>query len=183
MKTLQEVAAVVDKKAKPKTQWTLPYYGYYIQQFYFKSIKKRPRGKLNKKKRYVFQDTVFEKSPLRNRRSISPNFVHSYDALHMLLTLYQFFVRFKEAPIAPIHDCLGVSVDKLGIVKKKKKIYKEMFVKIYKENDILEEFKKENEELQKKEKVVVAKAKKGIPEVFKGELKIEEVLKAEFFIS
>ena len=95
MQIIQEEAGVVDGKdqKKPAFVWTLPYFQYQIKKFYFKT--ERLRSRLDKEKRYLHKDAQ------RNRRSSSPNFVHSYDALHMLINLNYIYKKNELGSVAP----------------------------------------------------------------------------------
>lgn len=76
-------------------------------------------------------------------QSFPPNFVHSLDALNLHLFLKEYFPKGEKAPIAVIHDSIGVPLIYLAQSKLK---FKKAFIFIYQEqiNEILEDMIKNN---------------------------------------
>ena len=75
----------------------------------------------------------------RQSQGIAPNFVHSCDAAHMMLTV----VRAKQTGIANfamIHDSFGTTA---GDVEDLYHVVRESFVEMYSEIDVIESFRDE----------------------------------------
>lgn len=136
MDWLQEVARVVASAEKPIT-WTTPA-GYVVHQAYYKESLKRivTFWGTAKVRITIGLNTQTEKLDKRKQVSgISPNFVHSMDASHLMLTIN----KAKDAGIdffACIHDSYGThacDTDKLN------QILRETFIEQYSEN-VLQKF-------------------------------------------
>ena len=135
MDWLQQVARVVSSVEKPIT-WTTPA-GYVVHQAYYKEKLKRivTFWGTAKVRITVGLNTPTEKLDKRKQASgISPNFVHSMDASHLMLTIN----RAKDAGIDSLpvfmtpgtHAC---DTDKLN------QILRETFIEQYSEN-VLQKF-------------------------------------------
>lgn len=113
-----------------------------------------------------FGDTL---DVLKNRQGSSPNFVHSMDACHAMLTLLR-ADQYGIQSFAFVHDsfaCLAADVEDLNLA------LRETFVEMYEENDPLLDFKLSNEN----DKIKLPE----LPPV--GGLNLEEVLDSEYFFS
>jgi DNA-directed RNA polymerase len=92
---------------------------------------------------FVVKFTMYQEKGNLDRRKqsqgIAPNFVHSCDAAHMMLTV----VRAKQAGIdnfAMIHDSFGTTA---GDVEQLYHVVREAFVEMYSEIDVIESFRDE----------------------------------------
>ena len=80
---------------------------------------------------------------LRQVSGMSPNFTHSHDAAHLDLTVLHANSEYDIEMFALIHDSFGACpADVEGLFK----AVREAFVKMYEENDVLEDFKETVEE-------------------------------------
>lgn len=115
---------------------------------------------------------VFRLANLRKQRNaFAPNFVHSLDSTHMMLT--SLHCEQKDVSFASVHDCFWThpaTVDKMN------RICREQFVTLYQKpilnnlrNHFLREYGLKDSDL------------KPLPE--EGSLDINEVLKSEYFFS
>lgn len=104
----------------------------------------------------------------KQKQGVSPNFVHSMDACHLMLALN----AGQDAGLdtfACIHDDFGVHACDTGLWHK---IIRESFVDLYKNTNVLQEFKDTHEELYDIE----------LPELpDSGDLDINEVKEADYF--
>lgn len=142
MDWLQEVAGVVSKVSNEAIKWTTPA-GFLVYQRYNK-VQARTIRTFWGTTRVRVQLAVNEESTVldkvKQRNGISPNFVHSMDASHLMLTIN----RLEEVGItsfSAVHDSYGThpcDVDKLH------KILRQTFVSQYSE-DVLLQFKNEIE--------------------------------------
>lgn len=138
MKWLQSAASIAASEELP-VRWTTPV-GFPVMQAYpdleNRKVKTSISGKL------VYLTMYREKDNLDRRRQsqgIAPNYVHSCDAAHMMLTI----VRAEQEGIrnfAMIHDSFGTSA---GDTEELYRIVREAFVEMYGDVDVLESFRDE----------------------------------------
>ena len=138
MKWLQGAASLATGEQLP-VRWTTPV-GFPVMQAYPDLEKRKVKTAING--RLVYLTMYQEKDNLDRRKQsqgIAPNFVHSCDAAHMMLTV----VRAKQAGIenfAMIHDSFGTTA---GDVENLYHVVREAFVEMYSEIDVLESFREE----------------------------------------
>jgi DNA-directed RNA polymerase len=167
MKWLQDVAKASNKLKRP-IYWTLPT-GFVVKQKYIRSIVKEVKTIINGRMAslYAGNNDSDKLHSFRQINGISPNFVHSLDACHLMKTIIHAKDKYGIESFSVVHDSFGThacDIEQLGI------ILRETFVDIYKK-DILENFKKEQGDLE-------------MPSLPKyGKLNIEDVKDAEFFFS
>lgn len=104
----------------------------------------------------------------RMASSSAPNFVHSMDASHLLLSSLAFYENGIES-IAVIHDSFGThacDTDKL------RKLLSGEFVKMYEENDVMQQFKDHNED------VLLTTFEVNLPK--RGNLDLSYVLESDY---
>ena len=103
----------------------------------------------------------------RQANGIAPNFVHSLDACHLMMTIIKAKDKYGIEDFSVVHDSFGThacDIEQLGI------ILRETFVDLYGDTNVLETFKQEQ--------------KLELPDLPKfGTLDIKEVLDSEFFFS
>ena len=155
-------------KGKP-IHWTTPA-GFPVVQAEWTYPEKQVRSRIFGT--FTYRDT--EARPVgidRNNQvsAITPQFVHSFDAAHMMLTINALHEQ-KFQYFAVVHDSYAVhacDVDKLN------EILRDTFVRIYR-RDVLEDFWQEQN-----------RAHDGIdipkPPIFRGKLDIEEVRNSRYF--
>jgi DNA-directed RNA polymerase, mitochondrial len=138
MKWLQGAASLAASEELP-VRWTTPV-GFPVMQAYPDLEKRKVKTAING--RLVYLTMYQDKDNLDRRKQsqgIAPNFVHSCDAAHMMLTV----VRAKQAGIdnfAMIHDSFGTTA---GDVENLYHVVREAFVEMYSEIDVLESFREE----------------------------------------
>jgi DNA-directed RNA polymerase len=166
MKWLQDCASTLNKADMP-IYWTLPT-GFMVKQKYLKSTVSQVKTVINGKMASLYaahgQNDKINKH--RQINGIAPNFVHSLDACHLMLTIMGANDEYGIDSFSVVHDSFGThacDVEQLGM------ILREKFIEIYKE-DVLEKFRLE-------QKINLTK-----PDGY-GILVIEEVRNAEFFFS
>lgn len=138
MKWLQHSASLAASEELP-VRWTTPV-GFPVMQAYIDVERRKVKTAINGKLVYL---TMYEKKDGLDRRKqsqgIAPNFVHSCDAAHMMLTV----VRAKQDGIhnfAMIHDSFGTTA---GDVEQLFHTVREAFVEMYEEVPVLESFRDE----------------------------------------
>ena len=138
MKWLQSVASIAASEELP-VRWTTPV-GFPVMQAYPDLEKRKVKTSISGK--LVYLTMYREKDNLDRRRQsqgIAPNFVHSCDAAHMMLTI----VRAEQEGIknfAMIHDSFGTSA---GDTEELYRIVRESFVEMYGDIEVLESFRDE----------------------------------------
>lgn len=138
MRWLQHAASLAASEELP-VRWTTPV-GFPVMQAYVDVAERRVKTAING--RIIYLTMRVEKDSLDRRRQsqgIAPNFVHSCDAAHMMLTV----VRAKQAGIdnfAMIHDSFGTTA---GDVETLYHTVRESFVEMYEEIEVLEAFRDE----------------------------------------
>ena len=170
MKWLQSVASIAASEELP-VRWTTPV-GFPVMQAYpdveRRKVKTSICGKL------VYLTMYKDKDKLDRRRQsqgIAPNFVHSCDAAHMMLTI----VRAEQEGIknfAMIHDSFGTSA---GDTEELFRIVRESFVEMYGEVAVLESFRDE---------ICSQLSEKNLPKVptlpTRGTLELNEVVNSRY---
>lgn len=138
MKWLQSVAGLAASEQLP-VRWTTPV-GFPVMQAYADVEARRVKTAINGK--LVYLTMYRDKDKLDRRRQsqgISPNYVHSCDAAHMMLTV----VRAHQEGItnfAMIHDSFGTTA---GDTEKMFYIVRNAFVEMYDTVDVMQEFRSE----------------------------------------
>lgn len=137
MKWLQQAATLAAKEGLP-VRWTTPV-GFPVMQAYMDVESRRVKTAINGKLVYFRMNKDLDKIDKRKQSSgISPNFVHSCDAAHMMLTV----ARAKQVGIdsfAMIHDSFGCPA---GQIEEMYRVVREAFIEMY-ELDVLENFRDE----------------------------------------
>lgn len=138
MRWLQTAASLAAKEELP-VRWTTPV-GFPVMQAYADLETRRVKTAINGKLVYFRMTQETDKLDRRKQSSgIAPNFVHSCDAAHLMLTV----VRAKQAGIrsfAMIHDSFGCPA---GEVEDLFRIVREAFFEMYDTVDVLGSFRDE----------------------------------------
>ena len=132
MEWLTEVANNIAKANKPVC-WLSPS-GFMVVQPYMASNGVSVKTNLAGKIRYVLlqKENLKKIDDLRQKLSVSPNFIHSIDASILHFALSKF-----DKNVVAIHDCFGTHANFVGELSE---IVKESMINIFKIN-VLEEFK------------------------------------------
>jgi DNA-directed RNA polymerase len=170
MKWLQSAASIAASEELP-VRWTTPV-GFPVMQAYPDLEKRKVKTSISGK--LVYLTMYRDKDNLDRRRQsqgIAPNFVHSCDAAHMMLTV----VRAEQAGIknfAMIHDSFGTVA---GDTEELFHIVRESFVEMYGEIEVLESFRDE---------ICNKLSDKNLPKVpplpTKGELDLSQVVHSRY---
>lgn len=138
MRWLQSAASLAAKEDLP-VRWTTPV-GFPVMQAYADVESRRVKTAINGKLVYFRVNQETDKLDRRKQSSgIAPNYVHSCDAAHLMLTV----VRAKQAGIrsfAMIHDSFGTTA---GDVENLYRIVRESFFEMYDTVDVLGSFRDE----------------------------------------
>lgn len=164
---LQSCASIISKNSKPVIWWTPIGFPVYQSRQKQKSqlIDTIICGRIQLQ---IYNDTD-ELDTHKQMLAISPNFVHSMDACHLMLTMHRAFAKGVRS-FAVIHDDYGTHACDIDALHE---AIREAFIELYATNNPLSEFKVCNE-LQK-----VGIVLPPLPEV--GKLNIHEVIDSEYF--
>ena len=168
MKWLQDVSRAMSKADRP-IYWTLPT-GFIVKQKYIKSVVKEIKTVINGRMASLYAGVLHDDQRMDKSRQvngIAPNFVHSLDACHLMMTIVKAKDEYGIEDFSVVHDSFGThacDIEQLGMV------LRETFCELY-TGDILLNFKKEQRDIKLPE----------LPQF--GELDIKEVLDSEFFFS
>ena len=166
MKWLQDCASTLNKADMP-IYWTLPT-GFMVKQKYLTSTVSQIKTIINGKMAslYAAHGQHSKMNKHRQINGIAPNFVHSLDACHLMMTVMGANDEYGIDSFSVVHDSFGThacDAEQLG------EILREKFIEIYKE-DVLRKFKDEQ--------------KINLTEPYGyGILCLDEVRNAEFFFS
>lgn len=136
MDWLREVASTVSKEGLPLV-WKVPT-GFTVVQCRNSLTSRKVRTSIGDEFLIRYNDETDRIDRRRQMQGISPNFVHSYDAAALMLTIN----ACADAGInqfAAIHDSYGTVAGKMDELTK---ILREVFVSIYKDTNVLEDFRR-----------------------------------------
>lgn len=170
---LQEVARIVARTNRP-LNWSTPA-GLPVQQAYrntkSRQIKTTIAGKITK---ICFREVMDDISLRQQAQGVAPNFVHSMDAAHLMLTVN----RARELGInslAMVHDSYATHAadsPALGMA------LREAFVEMYQDHDVLKEF------IEDVSRGLDEETLEQLPPMPpKGDLIIEKVVESRFFFA
>ncbi|MBB4345243.1 DNA-directed RNA polymerase [Rhizobium leguminosarum] len=169
MDWLQAASQVASKEGLP-INWSTPV-GFLVQQAYRVPNMKRVDTTFNSQRLQIrYQHGVGKIDSRRQASGISPNWVHSLDASHLMKTIG----RSKREGInsfSMIHDSYGTHAGNAWALAR---YLREEFVQLYSQVDVLERFKAELE----------AQTGEQLPDLpAKGKLDLEQVLESPFFFA
>jgi DNA-directed RNA polymerase len=174
MDWLKAVSKTVSKQDIP-TGWTTPL-GFKVLQPYLKTKGKRLDLLFNGQRLQLTLTIEGTKIDSKNQTlAIAPNFVHSMDATHLMMTVNRLKAEGITVSFAVIHDSFGVhacDVDELHYA------LRDEFINLYSDSEVLVEFHRES--LLRVPEDQWADVEPA-PEA--GEYDIEEVRRADFFFS
>ncbi|MFB2563625.1 DNA-directed RNA polymerase [Rhizobium sp. IMFF44] len=169
MDWLQNVSKVASKEGLP-INWTTPV-GFLVQQAYRVPNTKRVDTTFNSQRiQLTYQHGVGKIDSRRQASGISPNWVHSLDAAHLMKTIGR-CKREGIASFSMIHDSYGTHAGNAWAMAK---YLREEFVQMYARVDVLGTFK---EELERQ-------TGETLPDLpAKGNLDLNQVLESPFFFA
>lgn len=176
MAWLQEVARIVAKVNIP-IKWITPA-GFPVVQNYRKLKTKRLDtvwGGIVLQLSLILQETE-QIDKRKQANGISPNFVHSMDASHLMLTIDK-CLKNGITDFSFVHDSYATHAANTDMMAK---LLREAFVEQYSQ-DVLHRFKEEIVEQLKEVKPELIKKIPPIPE--KGKLKLDEVKNSKYFFA
>jgi len=137
MEWLQKAAQMVSAEGLP-IRWQSPV-GFPVMQAYWDTKERRVNTSLQGRITLTLREKTDRLDSRKQANGISPNFVHSCDAAHMMLTT----VRANQAGInsfAMIHDSFGTTAAETEDLFR---IVRESFVELYTDVPVLEQFRAE----------------------------------------
>jgi DNA-directed RNA polymerase len=174
MDWLKGMSKVISKNEVP-TGWTTPL-GFKVLQPYLKSKGKRIKVLFQGQPMYLtltFEGDKIDRA--KQASAVAPNYVHSLDATHLMMTVNRMRAEGVTHSFAVIHDSFGVhacDVDELHFA------LRDEFVMLYSEQEVLVDFYQESLLRLPGDQWPDAPAP---PEA--GEYNIEEVRDADFFFA
>lgn len=176
MNWLQKAASAIVAEGMP-VHWVTPV-GFPVWQEYRKMTLKRVDtvicGSIRLTMQVAQEESEKKINPLdphKNVNGISPNFVHSMDASHLMLTALAAGEQ-GVSHFAMIHDSFGTCPGNAGVMFK---VVRETMVKTYSENDVIAGFYEGFVNL------LSEKAQEKIPDLPpKGNLKLESILESQY---
>jgi DNA-directed RNA polymerase len=165
---LREVARLINATNKPLLWETSS--GFVVQHVYNQIIERISYAELFNKQQLVFSTLSKDLDGDAQYLAISPNFIHSWDAAHMFMTIHEMWLQGIKA-FSFVHDSYGTYGPYVDIMDK---ILKESFVKIHTDNP-LKQFKSY---VEKKYEIRLP----DIPER-EDDFDINEVLESQYFFS
>jgi len=164
---LKSVANIYSENNK-QLSWTTPS-GFRVVHIYNTSGSRRSLAKLFNSKELQFFYRTNDVDPRAVRQAISPNYIHSLDAAHMFLTIYQ-LIDMGFQFLSMIHDSYGCHAPLIGTLRD---VIRKEFLIMHSEN-LLEKFREE----------VQSNLGKMLPEPPQiGGLSLNEVLDSDYFFS
>ncbi len=179
MDWLQDIAEVVTMHNVP-IEWKTPF-GFYVLQTYSSFKQKRIRTQLNgvlKGYRASMREMVINKQDVRKaKNAISPNFIHSLDAAHLMLTVNDMRYEYGVKNLHIVHDCFGVHADNVDMLVH---VLKENFIEMYTGEGVLDSFIEDylKPHLDKHDYFKVVEKRPMV-----GSLDINKVRESRFFFS
>lgn len=166
MDWLQKASRIVSKAQKP-LKWTTPT-GFVVWQANKAFTLRKVNCQLMGLTQLRLKDELPRLCSRRQANGVSPNFVHSMDSSHLVLTtLHAGASGIRD--FAMIHDDFGTHAARVEDLHKSIRV---SFVDMYKQHDVLQKFKDEVEEFAGVE----------LPELpEKGSLDIRDVLSSDYF--
>ena len=179
MDWLQDIAETVGKSNFPM-EWMTPF-GFYVYQTYYKSKQRRITthlsGRLKNYRASIREMIPYYQDIYKCRNSISPNFIHSMDASHLMFVVNDLAYEHGVKSLYLVHDCFGVHADSVDLLVR---VLKDSFIEMYTGDQVVNAF---IEDFLKKylDRVDYFKIVEKRPQT--GSLDINEVKKSRFFFS
>jgi DNA-directed RNA polymerase len=139
MKYIKDVTGVV-AKANMNLEWITPT-GFIVQQNIFKMKKNRIKTQLMGTTDFTLLEPTEDIDPVRMKSACAPNFVHSMDASHLVMAVQRAHSS-GISSIAVVHDSFGCHACDTDSFRQ---MLLDTLVELYKDNDVLTDFKEHNE--------------------------------------
>jgi len=124
---LTECAAVISKNCKSEVSWVTPL-GFPVIQPYYKKLKSDKKLDLDKKFLEREEDLPsFSVNTSKNRNGFPPNFIHSLDSSHMMLTSLHLWI--EGVTFASVHDCFWTHACNVETMNR---VCREQFIALHK---------------------------------------------------
>lgn len=165
MEFIQKVARQVGKANMPM-RWTTPT-GFVVEQAVYKQAEERVKTQLMGVQQFTLYGAKDEIDPQRMVTSAAPNYVHSMDASHLMLSVNGFHDVGMHS-IAVIHDSFGTHA---GRTDELRSILRQTMRDMYQEQ-MLVKFRDEQEEL------MLEMVEHEVPYI--GTLDLDELVESEY---
>lgn len=167
MDWIQKASATVSKENLP-LYWTTPL-GFTVYREKFRCKSKQIFTELAGRIRLRISEDTDKIDVMKQRQGSSPNFIHSMDATHLMMTVLRASECYNITNLACIHDDFGTDAEHTEDLHK---AIREAFVELYSKYNPLQDFKDTQEEAIGYE----------LPELpSKGTLDINQVLESKYF--
>lgn len=166
MDWIQKCASIVAKSNRPLVWWTP--LGFPVYQDRKVSLSRQVETELAGRFQIRVAESTDRMDVAKNKLGSSPNFVHSMDACHLMLTINK-ALEYGVIDFACIHDDYGTHAADTDTLQQ---AIREAFFQIYSENDPLFEFKVLNED---NGNIILP----DLPD--RGKLDLKEILDSDYF--
>jgi DNA-directed RNA polymerase len=175
MDFLKDCAKISALAVKDGIVWTTPL-GFRACQIYKKTKTERIESFFGglRLRTNVQQDLPRSADKIRHVNGLAPNFIHSYDATHLFMTVNELIDEGIQH-FAMIHDSFGTHAGRTGELFR---AVRHSFVDLYKERNIFQDFK---DELADQLAPEVWADLPDVPE--RGDLDLDDVLDAPYFFA
>lgn len=176
MKYLQDVSKVTVEQGE-QVCWTVPT-GFPVLQSYKKQQTKDINTCLaGKRFRIKLSEDLDEIDKRKNITGVAPNFVHSFDAAHMMKTVNA-CVRSKISSFMLVHDSYATHACDYAEMAR---ICRDEFVTLYKDKNVLEQFKQEQINPDWSEETLQEIEGIKVPQF--GNLDLDQVKQSDYFFA
>lgn len=175
MNWMKQIAKLATQGEEPAPlQWTTPT-GFIVQQAKYKQVEVKVKTYLDGKQiRMSVREDTKQLDPRKNATSLSPNYIHSQDAAHLMLTISKALATGNDMSFAMVHDSFAVHAADMKVFLDE--CIAPAFYEMYEAGDNLDRFFDEMK--------ANIDENAEIPQVpSKGTLDLTEVLYSDFFFS
>ena len=175
MNWMKKIAKLASTSESPAPiQWTTPT-GFIVQQAKYKTTEHKIKTYLDGKqiRMSVRRDTK-QLDPRKNSSSLSPNYIHSQDAAHLMLTICKALQSGNDMSFAMVHDSFACHASDMRVFLDD--CISPAFYEMYKDGENLNRFLEEM-------KINIDPNAEIPPLPVMGDLNLEEVLYSDFFFS
>ena len=175
MNWMKQIAKLASTSESPAPiQWTTPT-GFIVQQAKYKSTEHKIKTYLDGKQiRLSVRRDTKKLDPRKNASSLSPNYIHSQDAAHLMLTICKALSTGNGMSFAMVHDSFACHASDMRVFLDD--CISPAFYEMYKDGENLNRFLEEM-------KINIDPNAEIPPLPSMGDLNIEEVLYSDFFFS
>lgn len=175
MNWMKDIAKLACTSEDPTPiQWTTPT-GFIVQQAKYKTLEHKYKTYLDGKQiRLSVRQDKPQLDPSKNASSLSPNYIHSQDAAHLMLTVCKSLDTDKNMSFAMVHDSFACHASDMKVFLDD--CISPAFYGMYKDGENLKRFLEEM-------KMNIDPNAEIPPLPVMGDLDLEEVLYSDFFFS